>query len=325
MDDILVSVSMLAYNHEKYVAQAIESVLMQETNFKFEILIHEDASTDGTADIIREYEKKYPDIIKPIYQTENQYSKGNNQVGRIQIPRHTRKYVAVCECDDYWTDKHKLQKEVDFLENNPEYIAVCHNVRCVDENGIHKDELQIYPIEEAHDIDFDSFLTVWDRWMVVGQFVSLVYRNVWLDMSDEMKNEYFDCRANGDEKLSMLLVNLGKIRHMSEIMADHRRVIKGGSSWTARTQNRNMFGHFYNSKKSISEFVKKMFGRDLHSEKALDEIVCKAILRAIKSRNKEDIEIAKEIFKDSSSKMYIVKKLFNKMINKVIRKNANID
>ena len=76
MNNVMVSISCITYNHEKYISDAIESFLMQKTNFNFEILIHDDASTDRTADIIREYEKKYPDLIKPIYQTENQYSKG---------------------------------------------------------------------------------------------------------------------------------------------------------------------------------------------------------------------------------------------------------
>ena len=75
-DDIMVSICCLAYNHEKYIRQCLDGFIMQKCDFKFEVIIHDDASTDHTADIIREYEKKYPDIIKPIYQTENQYSKG---------------------------------------------------------------------------------------------------------------------------------------------------------------------------------------------------------------------------------------------------------
>jgi len=98
---------------------------MQKTDFAFEILIHDDASTDGTADIIREYEKKYPDLIKPIYQVENQYSKGGGISIRFNFPRAEGKYIALCEGDDYWIDPFKLQKQVDFLEANPEY-GLCY-------------------------------------------------------------------------------------------------------------------------------------------------------------------------------------------------------
>ena len=101
----LVSICCLTYNHAPYIRDAIEGFLMQKTNFPVEILIHDDASTDGTADIIREYETRYPDIIKPIYQTENQYSKGVKISREYQFSRARGKYIALCEGDDYWTDK----------------------------------------------------------------------------------------------------------------------------------------------------------------------------------------------------------------------------
>ena len=96
----LVSVCTLAYNHEPYIRECLDGILMQKTNFAFELLIHDDASTDGTADIIREYETKYPDIIKPIYQTENQYRKRIRINSTYNFPRAKGKYIALCEGDD---------------------------------------------------------------------------------------------------------------------------------------------------------------------------------------------------------------------------------
>jgi glycosyltransferase involved in cell wall biosynthesis len=122
----LVSISCITYNHENFIRDAIEGFLMQKTTFPVEILIHDDASTDKTAEIVREYEKKYPQLIKPIYQTENQYSKNDGSIGRIQRERAVGKYYATCEGDDYWTDPLKLQKQVDFLERNPDYVLTCH-------------------------------------------------------------------------------------------------------------------------------------------------------------------------------------------------------
>lgn len=122
----LVSISCITYNHEPYIAQTLDGFLMQKTSFPFEILIHDDASTDRTADIIREYEKKFPNLIKPIYQKENQYSKGFTSVSATwNFPRAKGKYIALCEGDDYWIDENKLQMQVDFLENNPEY-GMCY-------------------------------------------------------------------------------------------------------------------------------------------------------------------------------------------------------
>lgn len=130
----LVSVLTLAYNHAPYIRECLDGILMQKTDFAFEILIHDDASTDGTADIIREYESKYPDIIKPIYQTENQYSKRVGISRTYQYPRVKGKYIAFCEGDDYWIDPLKLQKQVDFMEANPNVPCCFHTVDIYQEN-----------------------------------------------------------------------------------------------------------------------------------------------------------------------------------------------
>ena len=122
--DVEVSVICNAYNHGKYIRDALNGFVMQKTDFKFEVLVHDDASTDNTADIIREFEEKYPDIIKPVYQTENQYSKDVWITDVYQLRRSKGKYIALCEGDDYWTDPDKLQKQYDALESHPE-VDIC--------------------------------------------------------------------------------------------------------------------------------------------------------------------------------------------------------
>ena len=128
----MVSTSCNTYNHENYIRETLDSMLMQKTNFKYEILIHDDASTDTTAEIIKEYKRKYPDIIKPILQVENQYSKGI-KVGELNRKRALGRYIAICEGDDYWTDENKLQKQVDYMEANPECTFCFHNAIVVDQ------------------------------------------------------------------------------------------------------------------------------------------------------------------------------------------------
>jgi len=129
MQEPLVSICCLCYNHEPYIRECLDGFMMQKTNFTFEVLIHDDASTDNSVQIIREYESKYPDIIKPIYQTENQYSKGVGVTRVFQFPRARGKYIALCEGDDYWIDPMKLQKQVDFLEDNEEYGLIHTNFK----------------------------------------------------------------------------------------------------------------------------------------------------------------------------------------------------
>lgn len=124
----LVSVSCITYNHALYIRQCLDGFVMQKTTFPFEVLIHDDASTDGTAEIIKEYEKKYPHIIKPIYEEENQWKKGRRGTRVFNYPRAKGKYLALCEGDDYWTDPLKLQKQVDFLEAHLDYGLVYTDV-----------------------------------------------------------------------------------------------------------------------------------------------------------------------------------------------------
>lgn len=122
----LVSIRCTVYNHEPFLRQCLDGFVMQRTTFPFEAIVHDDASTDGSAAIIREYAEKYPGIIKPIFETENQYSKHDGSLNRImnEAMHPDTKYVAICEGDDYWIDPLKLQKQVDFLEMNPSYSMV---------------------------------------------------------------------------------------------------------------------------------------------------------------------------------------------------------
>lgn len=128
-NQIIVFVKCLVYNHEPFLRQCLDGLVMQKTNFWFEAIVHDDASTDNSAAIIKEYAEKYPDIIKPIYEDENQYSKKNGTLAKIinKAISPSAKYIAICEGDDYWTDPLKLQKQVDFLESHPDYVICSHD------------------------------------------------------------------------------------------------------------------------------------------------------------------------------------------------------
>ena len=118
----LVSIHCLTFNQAPYIRQCLDGFVIQKTNFPFEAIVHDDASTDGTAEIIKEYAEKYPNIIKPILEKENQYTKiGFSGIEQLMSEKEQGKYIAICEGDDYWTDSHKLQKQVDFLESHPDY------------------------------------------------------------------------------------------------------------------------------------------------------------------------------------------------------------
>ena len=123
----LVSIRCITYNHRKYISQALDSFLSQKTKFPYEIIVHDDASTDGTTEIISEYERKYPKIVKPIYEKENMYSKDWGYIENIINIHIKGKYTAICEGDDYWCDSLKLQKQVDFMESHSDCSLCTHN------------------------------------------------------------------------------------------------------------------------------------------------------------------------------------------------------
>lgn len=169
MSDVIVAIKCLVYNHEPYLRDCLEGFVMQQTNFPFVAIVHDDASTDNSAAIIREYEEKYPDIIKPIYEAENQYSKRDGSLGRIMnaaVDATGAKYVAMCEGDDYWTDPLKLQKQVDFMETNPEY-GLCYAKayryneelkKCIGVKGSARAEVYELSIQGTHHISTPTIL-----------------------------------------------------------------------------------------------------------------------------------------------------------------------
>lgn len=172
----VVSICCLTYNHILYIRQCLDGFMMQKINFPIEILIYDDASTDGTQGIIREYEKKYPDIIKPIYQKENQYSKGIKVSLVYNYSRAKGKYIALCEGDDYWTDPYKLQKQVDFLESHPDYVMCSHR---------HNDYIQetgemLYD-RSMNETDYDLKSLIRGEWHFHP--LTVMYRREALDLS----------------------------------------------------------------------------------------------------------------------------------------------
>ena len=140
--DPLVSIRCLVYNHEPFLRQCLDGFVMQKTTFPFEAIVHDDASTDGSAAIIREYAEKYPDIIKPIYETENQWGKGTINKTMYAAMHPASKYIALCEGDDYWTDPNKLQMQVDIMEADDSIGLVHSRVKVYDQQrGVFLDQL----------------------------------------------------------------------------------------------------------------------------------------------------------------------------------------
>lgn len=223
-EQVMVSIICNAYNHGKYIRETLEGFVTQKTNFIFEILVHDDASTDDTADIIREYEAKYPELIKPIYQTENQYSKKIGINKTYQVPRIRGKYVALCEGDDYWTNPMKLQKQFDFMEANPDYsLCTCstdwYNMR----SGVVENKCRA---EKDMDVTLEEIIL--EKHGRIFQYASYF-------LKAEIIKEFPEWRIKfpiGDYPLAIQCALSGKVHMLADCMSVYRYYSEG--SWTAR-------------------------------------------------------------------------------------------
>lgn len=228
----LVSISCTTYNHAPFIRQCLDGFVIQKTLFPFEILIHDDASTDGTQDIIAEYEKKYPDIIKPIYQQDNQYSKGIPIGVTFNFPRAHGKYIAMCEGDDYWTDPLKLQKQVDFLESHPDYVMCSHRFnKYWHEKGVLEEDSD----KDFKGADYDLQNLIGGKWLT--QTLTVMYRRSALDLKR--------CESYGmslDMILFYELLRHGKGYCFPEVMGVYR--YHRGGVWSEVSQNRRLLTEF---------------------------------------------------------------------------------
>lgn len=216
---VLVSINCITYNHEKYIEQALKSFLMQKTNFEFEIIIHDDASSDNTAKIIRAYEMKYPHIIKAMYQKENQFSKGNVKISyNYNIPRSRGKYIAICEGDDFWSNPYKLQKQVDYMEKNRNCGLCFHATKVID--NYDNVERYIKPYKES------CVSPTRDIILGGGGFIStnsIMYRK---ELMDNVPSFYL-ASPIGDYPLQILASTRKYAYYINDVMSVYRFGVQG--------------------------------------------------------------------------------------------------
>ena len=249
----LVTVCVQTYQHSKFIEECLDSILMQKTNFDFEINLGEDASTDGTREICIEYAKKFPNKIRLfLHHRENNIAIDGSPTGRFVLLTNLfssrGKYIALCEGDDYWTDPYKLQKQVDFLENNPDFVLTHHDAKIVNENG---DILNNSKLPKKYGKDYSA------AELKKGPFLltlSLCFRNKLKKYPAEM----FEC-LNGDKWLISLLGDYGKAKYLPEIDSAAYRTHPGGI-WSLHknvSKHYNLFntftqlGIYYNKKGEI--------------------------------------------------------------------------
>jgi glycosyltransferase involved in cell wall biosynthesis len=219
-DNPLVSVSIVTYNHKEYIKQCLDGVLMQQTNFDYEIILGEDESNDGTREICKDYANRFPDKIKLFLRSRKDviYINGN-PTGRFNMIKNIKackgKYIALCEGDDYWTDPLKLQKQLDFLESNKNYSTCFHKVKILRGKDLYDD----VSIEARYNKIKEPFATI-DDLLEQGNFMytpSVMFRNYNIHFPFE-----FEYSSVGDYFLHIINSQRGPIKRLDDVMAVYR-------------------------------------------------------------------------------------------------------
>jgi FkbM family methyltransferase len=312
IDEPLVSVITISYAHEKFIAQALEGIVCQKTNFKFELIIGDDHSPDGTASIIQKYAQDYPDIICPVLRERN--------IGALPnlldlIARSKGKYVAICDGDDYWTDPLKLQKQVNFLESHPEYSVCCHPVRQFFEDGSHPDQI-LNPLtlsgEEARQ---RGYLTIHDliKLNTVSSLSTMYRWQIPRILPDWMKKYKV-----GDYPLLLFHADKGYIGVLTEVMGAYRKH-SGGSWWDHHTTKEQVLAHL----SLLNDINKQLDGRYQKDFNPIFAHITTVDIPEFAENNKTDEQSCSSISKEEIAQIMqkiTIKTKFKCIAKKIVKK-----
>ena len=226
-ENIIVSVCCATYNHAKYLEDCLEGFCNQQTSFKYEVLIHDDASTDESQKIIKSFEEKYPEIIKPIYQTENQFSQGITKIHSVfNFPRAKGKYIALCESDDFWCDPLKLEKQVKLLEANPDCTLSFHaNQYLFPKDLSYKNKIYRPEKKESNRYTIEDVIKYGGNFMHTASMVFLK------DALPKTAINWITDAPVGDLPLSLHITMKGNLIYCDDVMSTYRVFTAG--SWSA--------------------------------------------------------------------------------------------
>lgn len=225
MQELMLSIYVATYNHEKYITRALDSILMQKTKYSYEVLVGEDASTDGTRNVLKEYEKEHPGRFQIFYREKNMHRQTPNNARDLKN-RCQGKYIIALEGDDYWLDEYKIEKQIDFLESHPDYLAVAHNCIVVGEDSQANGEE--YPECRDEEYTLKHFVSE----IMPGQLTTFMYRNYF--KNDILDRSLFNKGLHPGDRLTYFAFVLnGKIHCIQEVMSAYRHIKSGGTSFSA--------------------------------------------------------------------------------------------
>lgn len=326
-EEVMLTVKMLAYNHEKYIAKAIESIVSQKTEYRFELLIGEDCSTDATKEIIERYARKYPEIIRPIYHKINKGCTRNSYALDVQA---RGKYIAGCEGDDFWCDDTRIQRDVDFLEAHPEYSGICHKCMIVNEEGEEIPEKSFSDREAFWRFNKKVYtLKDFERWMLPGHGSTHTSRNVIKGHEKECSIVYKASNQVGDRTHTLLQILAGDIYCMNDIVSCYRyRTKSDNKNFMALQRNRNLKDEEFLMLRKLEKWARDNKGVRINLDQVKKDRVAASAVFLMRNPSRENLRVVSRIIKNSENPIkylyYVVKAVCLKAYYLFIKKEDRL-
>ncbi|MBQ7562400.1 MAG: glycosyltransferase family 2 protein [Lachnospiraceae bacterium] len=298
-DKIKLSVIFITYNHERYVERALRSVLSQKTNFPFEVVVGEDCSTDATRDILKRVAEDYPEKKENIRLLLREKNLGRPTLNVYLTTKECRgEYLAYLEGDDYWTDEYKLEKQVDFLEEHPEYIACTHGLTMIDDEDRAIEDPEILKVGELY--EWNGKFTYEDfkysgKWP--GHYATVVSRNIYPAEKYDYTILYRAHDFVDDAVILLFLLIQGDIFRMEERMSAWRYVRKkGGKNWNSLAMERNLIRDDCYLSQTMTKWVRKAVGLSEYAAIRAEKDFGTALKMWMKHPDRENYKFLKDMY-----------------------------
>lgn len=322
-EDIVVSVIVLTYNHEKYIAQALDSILMQEVDFRYEILVGDDASSDRTPDIVREYAEKFPHIFRLSLRPSNV---GASRNAYELLMAAKGKFLATCEGDDYWTDTQKLRIQISYLESRPDVSGCVHPCLVVDEQGQARRMQSLSWVRPKPVFTLQDFHGIY----LPGQYATFVRRNIFLNPKYDYSVIYHGHSMVADRTALMLYLLDGDIHYIDRRMSCYRKVFKKTDknlTTVCFAQNRNRIQEEYRLLQTLEAFLSDVLGQPTRFERRRRELFTEACYSHLLRKGNQSLTLASELWRNGVDRwaylamcpVVIAKKIYEKIIQVLFR------
>ena len=327
-DAVDISVIVPVFNHEKYVSRTLDSILSQETGFRYEIIAGDDCSGDRSGEIVQKYADKYSDVVVNAIRKENMGATNNiyDLIGRAR-----GRYIAFCEGDDFWRDNGRIERDVGWLDKNPAYIGICGRVEPVDENGEVLDSEDIPVNETFWEYKGDCFtIEEFSRWQMPGHLSALTLRNFFRHGREDFRIIKEAHPVVADRTLVLLGVLRGRIKCSRRLVSCYRfRISRNGTNFMSEFKKKNMRYEDYHMMRLLEEYAWGNFGQRMDLGLVKADRFIGSVLVWMNGRNPGNWDVVWRIASDSGHKMrcmyYIGSIVIKKKIMQMTGNDRRID